>query len=377
MENGTQSKTIQFKAMSAFCKDHTIKTPPMSYFEFWPGWLFYFPMKIYALYLSFRYWGVTLPTISNPLFDVGGFHGESKAQIYTQIPKESHCYFATTAAINIDENRSSSEILKGALTLIEESKLDFPLVAKPDIGMRGMGVQRVYGPADLLSYISSYPTKATFILQNMHDFPLEVGLFYIRKPNEEKGRIFSLTLKQFSYVTGDGTATLKELIARHDRFGKIAHIYLPRHKDNLDMILGDGEDYRIAFAGSHSRGTIFRDGNHCITPKMEEAWDRLAKTIPEFYFGRFDVRFHKMEDLETLDNLKIVEINGAGAEATHIWDPAGKLLSAYKTLMEQYKLMYEIGALNRARGYKSMPLGKLMKRMKAADALFDYYPHTH
>ena len=240
-----------------------------------------------------------------------------------------------------------------------------------------MGVQRVFNAEDLFSYIKGFPVGETFVLRDMYDYPLEVGLFYIRKPDEEKGRIFSLTTKDFSYVIGDGVSTLKMLIESHRRYGRIAHVFLPRHADKLDMVLKDRERYRIAFAGSHSRGTIFRDGNHLITPGMEAAWDKLSKQIPEFYFGRFDVRFSDYKDLETLKNIKIVEVNGAGAEATHIWDPTTSIIDAYKVLMEQYRLMFEIGAMNKKRGFKPMGVRELFKRMGRAEKLSDQYPQTH
>lgn len=351
--------------------------PALSYFEFWPTWLFYLPMKFYGSYLALRYGGMTLPTITNPLFDAGGFHGESKTQIHSLIPDELHEQIAVTVPLNIDPDKSAEELLSCALELIKDQGWSLPIIVKPDVGLRGMGVQRVFKPEDLLQYIEKYPSGETIIFQDMYDFPCEAGLFYIRKPGEEKGRIFSLTLKYFSFVTGDSRSTLKSLIENHPRYGRIAHVYLPRHKDKWDMVLSDGEQYRIAFAGSHSRGTIFKDGNHLITEKMEESWDKLCKKIPEFYFGRFDIRFHGLNDLETLDNLKIVEINGSGAEATHIWDSKTKLKDAYKTLIEQYRLMFEIGAINKKRGFIPMKLGALLSRIKKADALSELYPHTH
>jgi len=268
------------------------KARAISYYEFWPTWLFYFPMKIYGVYLALRYGGLTLPTITDPLFDVGGFHGESKAQIYEQIPQAIRAQFAHTISVKKDTNIHDQEILMQALERVADVEWTFPFIVKPDIGLRGMGVQRVFNDADLLNYIKDFPDDETFVLQDMYDYKYEAGLFYIRKPDEQKGRIFSLTTKDFSYVIGDGTSTLKALIENHRRYGRIAHVFLPRHADKLDMILKAGERYRIAFAGSHSRGTIFRDGNHLITPAMEAAWDKISKQIPEFYFGRFDIRFN-------------------------------------------------------------------------------------
>ena len=139
-------------------------------------------------------------------------------------------------------------------------------------------------------------------------------------PDEEKGKIISITLKYFPYVTGDGKSTLKELIENDPRAGLLSHIYLPRHEHRWDMVLPEGQAFRIAFTGSHSRGTIFKNGNQYITEKMCERFDEITKEIPEFYFGRIDVRFKSMGDLETGDNMRILEINGATGEVTHVWD---------------------------------------------------------
>lgn len=376
-QNALRAQDLDQSYKKSPLPDLVTGTPPLSYFEFWPTSLFYLPMKIYGLYLVARYRGLMLPTIANPLFDMGGFHGESKAQIHTQVPEELYPQFAHTLDLEKTEGLSDEEITDRGIALLNKEGWNYPVIVKPDVGMRGMGVQRLFGPNDLLQYVQAFPAGAKMIFQQMYDYPCEVGLFYIRKPDEEKGRIFSLTVKYFSFVVGDGKSTLKELIENHERFGKIAHVYLPRHKDKWDMVLDEGENYRIAFAGSHSRGTIFKNGNHLITPEMEEAWDRFSKKIPEFYFGRFDVRFHHLEDLETLENLKIVEINGAGAEATHIWDSKTSLLEAYKTLMKQYRYMYEIGAQNRKRGFKPVGFRAFLKRMKKVDAFTELYPPTH
>ena len=83
---------------------------------------------------------------------------------------------------------------------------------------------------------------------------------------------------------------VRELIDRDPRAGKIARVYLPRHAERLDTVLDADEVFRLNFTGSHSRGTIFRNGDSYITPEMTAAMDRVADAIPEFYFGRFDVR---------------------------------------------------------------------------------------
>ena len=348
--------------------------PPVSYFEFWPGWKFYTPLFFYGLWLSLRYGGLTLPSVVNPHFDNGGVVGESKVGILDLIASgKSKNFVASYVAVQ----KQGNSTLSATKEAIAAQGLSFPVVAKPDNGCRGMGVQPLYDESYLEGYINAYPEGEVFILQELIDYEGEAGVFYVRQPDEKQGQIISLTLKYFPYVTGDGKSTLKELIENDPRAGILSHIYLPRHQHRWDMVLPEGQDFRIAFTGSHSRGTIFKDGNEFITEKMRERFDAIAKEIPEFYFGRIDVRFKSMEDLETGGHLKIMEINGATGEVTHVWDSKNTLWQAYKDLAHHYKLLYQIGAKNKKRGFKPNSLWSLLKEFKAYKKLSVLYPPTH
>lgn len=349
----------------------TDKDYKTSYFEFWPAWLFYLPMKIYGLYLAIKFKSLTVPTISNPSFDAGGFAGESKSQILDLVPKETQQYFARHKAFDTPISKEK------AFRFIQDNNFQYPFVIKPDIGCKGYGIQIAKNTGDINNYLKNFPNDERIILQDLHDYPHEVGVFYIRHPDHDKGHIFSLTLKYFPQVTGDGVSTLKELIEKNPRSNELKHKYFPRHKEHLGTVLKNGEVFRIAFAGSHTWGTIFKNGNDLITPKMTELFDKISQSIPEFYFGRYDVRFKKYSDLEDGKNIKIVEINGATAEATHIWDSNTSLKEAYATLMKQYHHMFEIGYKNKQRGHKPMSFKEICSRIKKGDELIEHYPSTH
>ncbi len=346
--------------------------PQVSYFEFWPQHYFYAPMVLYWLWLGVRHGGFTLPTISNPLFPMGGWIGESKAAVFEHSGPYARQFIAPWTNIV----RSSSLNSDQALNAASNAGLSFPFIAKPDMGCRGAGVRRIRSSKELGEYLQAFPLGENIILQALADFEPEAGIFYIRKPSENRGRITSITLKYFPYVYGDGTSTLAQLIAADPRAGKLKHIYLPRHRDRLDWVVPKGKPFRIAYAGSHSRGTIFRNGNHLVTEAMTSAFDRIAKDIKEFYFGRFDVRFASIEDLQAGRNFTIVEVNGAGAEATHIWDRKTSLREAYGALMQQYKALWETGAENAKRGYKPARLWDLINAYRHEVKLWAKYPQT-
>ncbi|MGI4878788.1 MAG: hypothetical protein ACRYG4_15015 [Janthinobacterium lividum] len=59
--------------------------PVVSFFEFWPGWLFYLPVWLWVAWLSLRHRGIRLPLVANPLFPAGGLFGEVKSDILDQL----------------------------------------------------------------------------------------------------------------------------------------------------------------------------------------------------------------------------------------------------------------------------------------------------
>ena len=352
--------------------------PALSFFEFWPMWAFYPPVMLYAVWLMLRYRGILLPTVANPSFPGGGFYGESKAEILalaTRHVPEWVAPFIRLQRPDAPAGDAASEC-DAALAALSAANLSLPVVAKPDLGCRGAGVKLVRTPADLLAYIDRFPSGAAFLLQRLVPFEGEAGVFYCRRPGEPRGHIVSITLKYFPHVTGDGQRTLRELILADPRAGQLSHLYLRRHTARLDEVLRAGASIRLAFAGSHSRGAIFRNGTHLVTPQMEARFDAIAQAMPEFHFGRFDVRFADFEQVQRGEGFTILEVNGAGAESTHIWDRRTGLLQAWRDLMRQNRWLFEIGAANRARGFKPMSLAAFRRDYRREKLLTPQYPAT-
>ncbi len=350
---------------------------PLSFYEFWPPRIFYIPIALTWIALSMRHFGWSLPTVANPSFPEGGFVGESKSKILDLVQPEGRHWFARHTTFRRDPSeRTVAADLPKAMDTLQSNGFTFPVVAKPDLGCRGVGVRLIKNEADLSYYLANFPAGQTIVFQEFVPHEPEAGIFYIRIPGEADGFIFSITLKYFPRVMGDGRSTLRELIEGDPRAGKIAHVYLPRHADRLDRVLANGEIFRLNFTGSHSRGTIFRNGDEYITPEMTAAFDRVAKTIPEFYFGRFDVRFPDFEKLQKGEDFMIVEINGAAGEATSIWDSKTSLWGAYRKLISQFSLLFEIGARNRARGYRPLSIWRLFQLYQKESRLTRDYPQT-
>lgn len=349
-----------------------------SWFEFAPAHLFYTPIALYCGWLSLRHLGPTLLTNCNPSLPYSGLVGESKDRVLSEVNDGArHLLAPYVQLLRWGGEGGLERTMKDAADALGDAGLEYPLVAKPDIGMRGAGVQLVHSDEDVRSYISTFPAGANFLLQALVEEEGEAGVFYIREPGEKKGRITSLTLKYFPRVTGDGKSTLRDLIMMDTRAGKLAHLYLERHRDRLDDVIPVGESIRLAFAGNHCRGTIFRNGNDQITDAMTEAFDQIARSIDEFYIGRFDIRFGDFDALKAGHGFRIIEINGAGGEQTHIWDSRTTLRQAYRALMQQFGALYRIGATNRRRGFSPTPLLTLIRAWLGEKKLTKHYPITH
>lgn len=357
---------------------------PLSFFEFWPMWAFYPPVVLYVLWLMLRYRGILLPTVANPSFPGGGFVGESKAEILHLARRHTPAWVAPFVTVDRaaageahgDADAMLDAQVQAALSSLQRAGIALPVVAKPDLGCRGAGVQLVRSVDRLRSYLAGFPRGARLLLQAYVPFEGEAGIFYCRRPGQSAGRIISITLKYFPHVYGDGRRTLRQLILDDPRAGRLAHLYLGRHAARLDEVPAAGQAIRLAFAGSHSRGAIFRNGNALVTPAMEARFDAIARSLPEFYFGRFDIRFADFAQVQAGEAFTIVQANGAGAESTHIWDRRTTLVQAWTDLMRQYRLLFQIGRANRDRGFKPLPWSEFRRWHRREKELTPLYPAT-
>ena len=281
-----------------------------------------------------------------------------------------------TGFILPNSNTPQRVIQEKATRSMTESGLDFPLVGKPDVGQRGAGVRRIKSQTELDNYLLEFPRGQKMVLQELIEYPQEAGIFYYRYPVQDRGQIFSITLKEFPTVIGDGKSILRQLIEADPRARLIRRIYFRRHQKLLNKILPEGEKFQLVFSGNHCRGAVFRNGIELLTPELTQRIDRLAQSMPEFYFGRFDIRFKDIESLQRGEDFKIVEINGASSEATHIWDKNTKLSEAYSTLFRQFRILFEISDYNRKRGFRPMKLGRLIADIRQYHRQSQNYPES-
>jgi hypothetical protein len=356
--------------------------PPMrkadstvSYFEFWPAWVMYLPVIFDWLYLSIKHVSLSLPLIANPRIPNSGMVGFSKNDCLLQANQNSQRYILPWINYKVNDQTADQQV-DNIILKLKDSELGFPIVGKPDMGCRGAGVNLLKDKVGLSKYLQNYPIGSEFMLQKLAEWEPEAGIFYVKHPHENTGRITSIALKYTPYVVGDGQHTLKELIELDERANKVSHLYKIRHKDSLNKVISKGEPFRLVFAASHCRGAVFTDGRDYITEALTQKIDEIMKGFPEFYYGRLDVKFENVDQLKQGQNISIIEVNGASSESLHIWDKNAGLVEAWRSLIWQYRTLFAIGAENRARGYKPPGIVSLLTAWQKEKNLTTHYPQT-
>jgi membrane protein DedA with SNARE-associated domain len=349
----------------------TVKLERWRHWEFWPAWIFYPPVALYCVWLAIKYRGLTVATVSNPGILSGGLVGESKMVTLKALAQTSP-QFTATAELVIGSD------FETRLRSLEElrSKLDlpYPFILKPDLGQRGAGVKLIRTQLQAVNYLRH--TTAPLLVQRFAPGPFEAGIFYYRFPHEPHGKIFAITEKIFPVVVGDGRHTIAELIERDVRARLIADIYLKRLAPRQDEVPPAGESVRLVEAGNHAQGCIFRDGQRLWSPELEARIDEISQKLDGFYIGRYDIRYPAENDLRAGRNFQTVELNGASSEATSIYDARNSLRSAYRTLFQQWDLVFAIGAANRRRGFSPTKLSAVWNHWRGYSRLAATYPEA-
>jgi hypothetical protein len=300
---------------------------PVSFFEFWPGWLFYAPVVVFWIFNAIKYRSITLPALANPRIDAGGICGESKNDILLLAGPMARRWIADFAGMTTSGHNDGNDLAL-AEAAMARANLSYPIVAKPDMSCNGVGVRVIRNAAELAAYLRAFPRATRLQLQTLVTYEGEAGIFYIRHPDEKTGRITSVTLKFPPTITGDGVCTIRQLIAADPRLNAVSRLLLPKLKEKAETIPARSETVRLVFVGNHCRGSTFRDGMDIVTPQLTARIDEIARDVKDLFFSRIDLRYESLEDLRAGENFKIIEINGSGSEATHIWDPAMTIMAA-------------------------------------------------
>lgn len=305
------------------------------HWEHWPLLMFYIPNIPYALFHGIKEWNLVFYTAVNPGIKNSGIGSESKYTTLQMLPKE----FVPKSVLH-----KTGASIKETLSKLEAQEIQFPVIAKPDIGFRGLLVKKIADQATLSSYLNKYPID--IIIQEFLTHDNECGIFYYRYPSDQKGTVTSITLKEFCHVIGDGISTIESLILNDERAKLYLHLIKENDAVDLQSIPAKEEVIKLSSIGNHSKGTRFINGNHLITQELQDSFDALNHQVDGWYYGRVDVKYHSLKELYK-GKFKILELNGILAEPTHIYDASKTTyFGALRIIRKHWKQLYRIAVYN-------------------------------
>ena len=326
--------------------------------EFWPMWVFYPPIIPLLVPTAVRSGGVMTWTCVNPgIPHGGGVVGESKSLILSKLADREH--IIPTVLLPAGPTPAARADAADHIVRRRPEFGGYPVVLKPDEGQRGHGVKIIRSREEAETYFALMTRAA--ILQRHHPGPHEIGVTWARTPGQRAGRIFSITRKDFQDLVGDGVNTIERLIWLNPRFRMQADVFLKRFDSIRDRVLPAGESLRLAQAGNHCQGTLFRDGADLITPELEARIGEIALSYENdgFDYGRFDLRYAEEADLRAGRGFSVIELNGTMGESTNIYDPSWSLWRRYRVLLRQWRTIFALGAWRQREGgpgARTMPL---------------------
>ncbi len=331
--------------------------------EFWPTWLIYLPMLILWPYFMLRTGKVRFWELINPGLENGGLIGDSKSKPLSQLPKKN---------IPIDFIINNNITQKNLLQKIRCSGITFPLIVKPDSGTRGKGVKKINNERELKKYfenlekynylgilkifekfiINSKKNKQNdkIIIQEYINKKKEFGIFYVKNPSSDRGKIVSFIEKEFPHVKGNGVDNIFKLISDDSRLFIYKKKYFKQIK-NIKYIPKANEIIKISSLGNHYQGTQIHDKSSFINNELISVFNEISDNIDGFYFGRYDVKADTIQDIFS-GNFKILEVNGANAEPLHMYDSKVKPIEGWSIVIKSWIKAFNIAMKNKKNRFK-------------------------
>lgn len=330
-----------------------LKIHKLLHWEYWPFAAVYYPIFPIWFYYALRAKSFFFFNAANPSIKNGGMAMESKKEIYDLIP-EQHI----PKTVLIKAGTDSLEISK----IAAEVGIRFPFIAKPDIGMKAFAVDKIKNQNELNIYANKI--NHDFLVQELIEFPNEIGIFYARFPNKKHGKITGIVSKEFLTITGNGNNSILHLIKNNPRSYLQLNALQKKYGEFLNTVLPVGIEFILVPYGSHTRGAKFVDISDKLNDKLYKTIDDICTQIKGFHFGRLDIRYSTFNELSVGKKFSIIEINGAGSEPTHIYDPRHSIFFAWKEIIRHWRILYQISRMNKKKGhsYLSFKAGKEMLR---------------
>lgn len=309
------------------------------------------PVYFFAAWFAVRARKLFFFTNVNPAIPLGGAMGESKQGIYKLLPPE-----ILPPTLFVPAGKAMEQVMAE----IERLGIEFPLIAKPDVGERGFLVRKIESKQALTLHLQQF--NINFILQAFLFEPMEMSVLFHRFPADENGKpgafaITSVCIKEFLSVRGDGVRAIRQLMQNDAR----AAFQIPRFEQENPALLANvpAADALVLLEpiGNHVRGTKFLNGNQFIDKQLIEVFEPICERIDGVLYGRFDLKCASLEALRK-GAFKVMEMNGVLGEPAHVYDPAFGMWRAYRDLYRHWGIIYALHRAQMRKGIRPTPYWK-------------------
>jgi len=283
-------------------------------------------------------------TAANPAIEMGGFFGEKKDEILALISDKFK-----PKSILISKLRS-----KMVEELLRSTGINYPVIAKPNVGERGYNVKLINMPSGLDKYITESEDES-IIIQEYANQELELGILFQKHPETGEVNIRSITEKKFLKVTGNGTSTVEELLL-NDKRGRLYLNYVKTAIPKaIKKVPDKNEPFVVHRIGNHAKGTRFINANKHISRILENGVAQIVKDIEGVYYARLDLKVDSYVKLEQALSCSVFEMNGVSSEAGHIYD-LPSYFHATKDITKEWIAIAHICRMNIKKGVQTTPL---------------------
>ena len=275
-------------------------------------------------------------TVNNPSMHYGGAFLDRKTTLLRQlregwIPKG----FSHTGTLD--------QLPKG---------IEFPVIAKPDKGVTGIGIKKCRSLDQLNAYLTAAGAMRVRI-ESFVDLPFEFGVMFYYHPRTKETEI-SIVEKRYPRVIGDGKLTLKTLIAQAARCNRKLRVEEIHHRlrKRLNEVPGNGEEIVLDYVGNGTNGSTFHE-----VPMVGNTENLRAFLVEELYvqagicFTRMDVKAASLDALLAGDFI-LIEHNGVKSEPLQIFIKELPISVRYKYYKHHFRTMRRISQQQRALGHE-------------------------
>lgn len=287
---------------------------------YWIAKHFYWQSLVHWFANGIRFRSMTFFSAGNPAIELGGMLSDRKTEFYDILPPS--LLPATTVATNYGHARS----------FMIEHELAFPIIVKPNTGLKGLMVEKLYNEAELEAFFADPDQKdREWLLQEFLDQEREYAVLMYKYPKSGKYGISSFIEKVYPSLTADGESTYRELIAAYKNPFLEKEFPLRKFAEVLEDIPHKGMKIVLDEIGNYGRGAKFYSKNDEIDAAMVETYYDQYKELSGLNFFRIDCKADSLADVKA-GNYKILEVNGMKGEPLHIYDPKSTFIGNVKSL---------------------------------------------